>query len=191
MSLFSRLFGRQEPVQPAKATSAERDAAPQASPEPINRWVQSRLAAGTSCMVLCRDLDKVLAATPSRQVIRRKHAHDYGDNMPIIEALSNASAALANVMVERNLNGRDLEKAGNETHAIALYEANVADWFDGSHPYDRLRRIYRTRQQHADLIRVCRAYIEHGQPDPQLKDKFARSIAEAESALAQPSEPSS
>ena len=47
--------------------------------------------------ILQRHLDKSFAEnTP----------HDYGDNMPIIEALSNASAALANVMVERNLNGR-------------------------------------------------------------------------------------
>lgn len=64
------------------------------------------------------------------------------------------------VMVERNLKGRDLEKSGKEDVAITLYEENVADRFDGSHPYDRLRVIYTRRKDFDGAIRVCQQYIE-------------------------------
>ena len=38
--------------------------------------------------------------------------------------------------VERNLRGKKLEKTGRTDEAIQLYEANIADNFDGNFPYD-------------------------------------------------------
>ena len=61
--------------------------------------------------------------------------------------------------VSRNLTGIKLEKEGKVDEAIALYEANVAEKFDGSHPYNRLAIIYRKRKQLTDEIRVLESAI--------------------------------
>ena len=55
---------------------------------------------------------------------------------------------------QRNLIASRLEKLGRVDEAIPLYEANVKEDFDGSHPYDRLATIYRKREQLDDAIRV-------------------------------------
>lgn len=62
-------------------------------------------------------------------------------------------------MVDRNLTGIDLERAGAIDRAIALYEANVAESFIGSHPYERLRIIYTKQRDYPNALRVCRAYL--------------------------------
>jgi hypothetical protein len=74
--------------------------------------------------------------------------------------------------VDRNLKGQELERQGHVAKAVALYEANIADHFDGSHPYDRLRRIYFGNGDYANVSRVCRAYIAFGQQDPTLKQQY-------------------
>jgi tetratricopeptide (TPR) repeat protein len=89
------------------------------------------------------------------------------------EASMKVVSHLLDVMVDRNLNGKTLETQGEVDKAIALYEENVADLFDGSHPYDRLRVIYTKRNQLAEAIRVCRAYIEID--DMLLKEGSRRS----------------
>jgi len=60
------------------------------------------------------------------------------------------------IMVERNNKGIKYEKKGKIDEAIELYEMNVKDEFDGTHPYDRLSIIYRKRKQYDDEIRVLR-----------------------------------
>ncbi len=62
--------------------------------------------------------------------------------------------------VERNLEGKRLEKAGELDAAIELYEANVADCFTGRHPYERLRIIYRRRHEYGKALDVCRKYLD-------------------------------
>ena len=89
------------------------------------------------------------------------------------EASMKVASQLLDVMVDRNLNGKTLETQGEVDKAIALYEENVADLFAGSHPYDRLRVIYTKRNQFAEAIRVCRAYIEID--DMLLKEGSRRS----------------
>lgn len=74
--------------------------------------------------------------------------------------------------VERNLKGQELERQGHVAKAVVLYETNIADRFDGSHPYDRLRRIYFGNGEYANVSRVCRAYIAFGQQDPALKREY-------------------
>ncbi len=74
--------------------------------------------------------------------------------------------------VDRNLKGQELERQGHVTKAVALYEANIADHFDGSHPYERLRLIYFANGDYVNVSRVCWAYISCGQQDPVLKQKY-------------------
>jgi tetratricopeptide (TPR) repeat protein len=61
--------------------------------------------------------------------------------------------------VERNLKGIELEKSGRVDEAIQLYEENVKENFEGSHPYDRLAIIYRKRNMIDDEIRVLEKAI--------------------------------
>lgn len=61
--------------------------------------------------------------------------------------------------VSNNLDGIEAEKAGNLEEAIQLYEINVAQGFDGTHPYKRLAIIYRKQKRYDDEIRVLKAAI--------------------------------
>ena len=65
-----------------------------------------------------------------------------------------------NEAIDRNLRGRDLEKQGNITDAIELYELNVAYGFEGDFPYDRLRVIYSKQRRYSDVIRVLEKAID-------------------------------
>ena len=81
------------------------------------------------------------------------------------------------VMVDRNVDGIALEKKNDIQGAVQLYELNVRDKFDGSHPYERLRIIYSGQERWLDAIRVCEAYIKHGQKaDLTLKAKMLQKI---------------
>ena len=100
------------------------------------------------------------------------------------------ASRLLDVMVDRNLNGKTLEAACEVDKAIALYEENVLDLFDGDHPYNRLRVIYTKRKQFAEAIRVCRIFvkiadmlIEEGSGRSDLnpkRDKFISCIEKLE-----------
>ena len=57
------------------------------------------------------------------------------------------------------MEGIRLEKEGQIDKAIDLYEANVGENSEGSHPYDRLAVIYRKRNQTDDEIRVLEKAI--------------------------------
>ena len=61
--------------------------------------------------------------------------------------------------VERNLKGKELEKAGKTDDAINLYEQNVRERAIGTHSYDRLAIIYRKRKRFAEEIRVLEVAI--------------------------------
>lgn len=61
--------------------------------------------------------------------------------------------------VERNLNGIELEKQGRVEEAIELYEKNVEENFEGSHPYTRLAIIYSKQKRKDDEIRVLKRAI--------------------------------
>ena len=63
------------------------------------------------------------------------------------------------IQVDRNLDGIKLEKKGEIEKAIRLYEKNVEEDFEGSHPYDRLAIIYRKRGEYEEEIRVLRKAI--------------------------------
>ncbi len=56
--------------------------------------------------------------------------------------------------VERNLKAIEFEKNGKIKQAIELYELNVEESFDGTHPYERLSEIYLEAGQREDLLRI-------------------------------------
>ena len=89
--------------------------------------------------------------------------------------------------VQRNLRGIELEKGGQVDQAIELYERNVAENFEGSHPYNRLAIIYRKRKQIDDEIRVLKkaiwvfenvVYNDRGDRLPKL-EKFKKRLEKA------------
>lgn len=63
------------------------------------------------------------------------------------------------IQVDRNLERIEFEKKGEIEKAIRLYEKNVEEDFEGSHPYDRLAIIYRKRGEYEVEIRVLRKAI--------------------------------
>ena len=63
------------------------------------------------------------------------------------------------IQVERNLKGIEYEKLGLVKQAIDLYEQNVAELFEGSHPYDRLAVIYHKQKRYEDEKSVLEAAI--------------------------------
>jgi len=89
--------------------------------------------------------------------------------------------------VQKNLRGIELEKGGQVDQAIELYERNVAENFEGSHPYNRLAIIYRKRKQIDDEIRVLKkaiwvfenvVYKDRGDRLPKL-EKFKKRLEKA------------
>ncbi|HUN94433.1 MAG TPA: hypothetical protein VMU33_20440 [Burkholderiaceae bacterium] len=85
--------------------------------------------------------------------------------------------AIEDLLVERNRRGKELERAGQIDQAIALYEANVVDRFNGSHAYERLRILYKGRGDFANTIRVCSAYLKHVGTDARLCQAYEAEIA--------------
>lgn len=71
-----------------------------------------------------------------------------------------AADKVMQVMVDRNNKGKELEKKGQIAKAIALYEANMGDYFIGTYPYDRLRILYTKDDRLADAIRVCDHFLQ-------------------------------
>ena len=83
---------------------------------------------------------------------------------------------LGGVMLDRNMKGKELENAGNIDEAIPLYEANLIDQFMGTHPYERLRIIYRSRKDYENAIRVCQSAIDNPHFRKDKKPHFQKWI---------------
>ncbi len=66
---------------------------------------------------------------------------------------------LFDIQLKRNQKGLNLEHAGHVDEAILLYEANLAEDFEGSHPYVRLAKIYAKRQMDEQQVRVLEKAI--------------------------------
>lgn len=88
---------------------------------------------------------------------------------------------LSSIMVDRNLIGRELEKAGRVDEAIALYEANVDDLFAGSAPYDGLACIYRKQKRYSDEVRVLEQALKVASStmNPRKLERFQSRLAKA------------
>lgn len=66
-----------------------------------------------------------------------------------------------NLLYQINAEGIEAEKNGDINLAIALYEKNISNGFNGSHPYKRLAIIYRKQKKYDDEIRVLQAAIKN------------------------------
>jgi hypothetical protein len=130
-------------IEQAQATSV-----PQLPPVPsdLSLWVDEQKNAGVPLWEIWKG---VLARS-------RDDAH-------LVEGMELARK-IEDVVVNRNLKGARLEKSGYENRAIPLYEANVKDHFDGSHPYERLRILYAADKRYDDAIRICEAYLLYCNP---------------------------
>jgi tetratricopeptide (TPR) repeat protein len=89
------------------------------------------------------------------------HALIPQDNLPDDEFKSRSQAEheLTIVMVERNVKGIELEKAGKVDEAIKLFEQNVADKAETNCAYQSLRIIYTKQDKLQEAIRVCEICI--------------------------------
>ena len=87
-------------------------------------------------------------------------------------------------IVDNNLRGIELEKAGRTDEAIILYEQNVSAAFHGSHPYNRLAIIYRKRKDYDNEIRVLRravsVYEQCKESDAVKYQRFVDRLKKAE-----------
>jgi tetratricopeptide (TPR) repeat protein len=77
-----------------------------------------------------------------------------------VEPLEDDERAMLEAQTRRNLDGIDLEQAGQIDEAVALYEQNVADGFSGDWPYSRLVSIYERGGRYDEAERVVRRAIE-------------------------------
>jgi len=108
-------------------------------------------------------------------------------NFKLIEKYRKELGKIENNWVNRNLKGIELEKEGKIDKAMKLYEKNIEEEFDGSHPYTRLAIIYSKKGLLDDEIRVLKkavwvfdnvVYKERGDRSQTL-DKFKKRLEKA------------
>jgi len=108
-------------------------------------------------------------------------------NFKLIEKYRKELGKIENNWVNRNLKGIELEKEGKIDKAMKLYEKNIEEEFDGSHPYTRLAIIYSKKGLLDDEIRVLKkavwvfdnvVYKERGDRS-QMLDKFKKRLEKA------------
>ncbi|MCC6177688.1 MAG: tetratricopeptide repeat protein [Chloroflexi bacterium] len=76
------------------------------------------------------------------------------------EPLSDEERARLEVQTRRNLDGMTLEHEGRTDEALALYEQNIAEGFEGDWPYGRLVSAYERQGRFEDAERVLRRAME-------------------------------
>lgn len=118
------------------------------------------------------------SGTPLGQKLRRlRGAISEAADWATQEVLRREEHRIEGIIISRNLQGIEHEKARRIAKAVELYEANVTDRIDGSHPYERLRVIYTREGKLEDAIRICEAYIQFGQGrDSSGKEKCRKTI---------------
>jgi tetratricopeptide (TPR) repeat protein len=74
--------------------------------------------------------------------------------------MSNDERSRLDRQTARNLEGMDLERAGRVDEAMAVYEQNVAEGFEGDWPYGRLVAILERRGELQRAVEVLERAIE-------------------------------
>ena len=152
-----------KPPRPAVDPRAVAQAMPRpATSATLREWITAEVRRGVPRWTLHRRLSKAALQTP---VASEK-------TIMAIEI-----KAIEDLLVERNRRGKELERTGQIDQAMALYEANVTDRFNGSHAYERLRALYKTRGDFANTIRVCDCYLRHVGSDERLVQAYRAEIA--------------
>jgi tetratricopeptide (TPR) repeat protein len=93
-----------------------------------------------------------------------------------VEPLDDAERLLLEAQTRRNLDGMELEAAGQTDQAIALYEQNVAEGFPGDWPYSRLVSVYERQGAYDQAERVLRRAIEVTRADRRKPAADRRSL---------------
>jgi hypothetical protein len=127
----------------------------------VNDWIEEQVQENVPRWLIYKHLSSLQSLT---------------DELDEIQVYYNAMSSLEDIMVDRNIQGIALEKEGKKELAIPLYEANVSDHFDGSHPYERLRIIYTYGNDYHNAIRICEAYINNVGIDAALCDSYLSKI---------------
>src|ERR1051325_5405440 len=125
--------------------------------EQLLRWADERARSGvprqTICDALLRapdiSLDSFLDLPPDDRDVCLDHK---GSRIK-------AAREVAQVMVNRDLNGRALEREGRVREAILQYEANLSDKCAAIYSYDRLRILYTEGRDFPNAVRVCYAFL--------------------------------
>jgi tetratricopeptide (TPR) repeat protein len=87
-------------------------------------------------------------------------------------------------VVELYLRAQNLEQVRRTDEAVELYEQAVAAGFDSAGPYDRLILIYQAREQHANVVRVAAAALEHVRTFDDKRASYEALLADSRAALA-------
>lgn len=150
----------------APATNGGASLAPMAMPRPVTsaslrEWITSEVRRSVPRWTIHRRLSKAATQNPSAAEKT---------------VLAIEIKAIEDLLVERNRRGKELERGGQVEQAIALYEANVADRFNGSHAYERLRVLYKERGDFTNTIRVCNSYLRHVGTDERLVQAYQAEI---------------
>lgn len=146
----------------------------------LHQHINAQRDAGVPLAAIINDLDQqIQQANQTTEIVSPSMLHNNKmltagiNGMDWLLYLGRQREELYAIMVQRNLNGREFEQQGDLPAAIALYEGNLADQFDGSHPYERLRIIYNRQKDYANALRVCRAYLVlPDRPNGQNKAHF-------------------
>jgi tetratricopeptide (TPR) repeat protein len=77
-----------------------------------------------------------------------------------VEPLDDDARLQLEAQTRRNLDGMELEAAGQTEAAVALYEQNVAEGFSGDWPYSRLISVYERQGAYDEAERVLRRAID-------------------------------
>jgi hypothetical protein len=127
-----------------------------------HRVVMALNAASRSCRKLLVSVNSRLKQGEPRGNILRELMEVDCDSLDLetIKAHATVRDMLMKTMADRNVAGMALEKNEKNKEAIRLYEQNVSDHCDGSHPYERLRILYTRCGDYPNAIRVCQIYLD-------------------------------
>jgi tetratricopeptide (TPR) repeat protein len=93
--------------------------------------------------------------------------------------LEDDERAMLEAQTRRNLDGMDLEQAGQIDEAVALYEQNVAEGFVGDWPYSRLVAHYERARRYDEALRVLARAIEVARADRRRPAADRRGVLQA------------
>src|SRR6476620_928218 len=104
------------------------------------------------------EYDPVAAGLES--AIAEHRARRWAAAEPLLRwVIENPAAAAGDRHVARHILGNLLERNRRAKEAVEVYEANLAERFSGSYPYERLAAIYRKQRRPNDELRVLRQAV--------------------------------
>jgi hypothetical protein len=143
---------------------------PNDNTDPLAKWRE-----GWISRMMCHSQHPLIfwQAVVNRLTTDRLKLHR-APHFPLGQSEENFGAAFK-FLVERNEQSLHFEKAGEVGRALILYEANIADCFYTSSPYECLRVIYTEWRWYEDALRVCETYLADRQHVSQGSQDYFKS----------------